>query len=103
MNTQEVLNLLQTSGISFAYHHWNGKRAAPYGVLLSPYANNMAADGKVYFSVNRWRAELYCKQKEPEWEKKLEAVLTGAEVFFTKSETYIEQIEMFQINYEFEV
>lgn len=100
MTEKELKNLLEISGIPFRYNHWNSKQPLPFGVYYFPSTDNLAADGIVYNSVQNCIVELYTKDKSPQTEKALENVLTGAEIYFEKTEVYINAEKMYQISYE---
>lgn len=102
---RDIREILQSTGIPFAYRLWPVGEAPPlpYGVYYAGKANNFAADGKVYFTAQRYTIELYTEEKDPNTEALLENALNGAEIFWTKDEAYIESERMNEISYEIEV
>ena len=46
---------------------------------------------------------MYTDRKAPTLEEEIEAVLTQHEIFFTKTETYIESEKLYEVLYEVEV
>lgn len=105
MTPQQVRAIIERAGLPVAYRAWreNSAPGLPYCVYYAGRANNFAADGVVYHTAQRYTIELYTEDKDPATEEKLEAVLTGAGIFWTKDETYIESERMNEIIYEIEV
>ena len=105
MNAKEIRAVITGAGLPVAYRAWRENSAPdlPYCVYYAGRANNFAADGVVYHTAQRYTIELYTEEKDPETEAKLEAALTGAGIFCTKEETYIESERMNEIIYEIEV
>ena len=101
----EVLQALKDAeGIDFAYDHFAEGESPypPFVVYLYPQTNNFSADGVVYYPVNVVNIELYTDKKDPETEKKLERFLTGAGIFYEKSEVWIASERLYEVLYRFE-
>lgn len=101
----DVLKTLkETEGIPFAYDHFAEGESPnpPFAVYLYPGTNNFAADGIVYFPVNKVSIELYTDKKEPETEQKLERLLMGVGIFYEKSEVWIASERLYEVIYSFE-
>ncbi|MBQ6113115.1 MAG: hypothetical protein IJQ70_01285 [Synergistaceae bacterium] len=96
--------LKETEGIDFAYDHFAEGESPnpPFVVYLYPGTNNFGADGVVYYPVNGVNIELYTDKKDPETERKLERLLTEAEIFYEKSEVWIDSERLFEVVYSFE-
>ena len=105
MTVQEFKPVLESTGLPVAYRAFpeGDAPALPFVCYHSPYTNNFAADGVAYAIINHVNVELYTQVKDPETEGKVEAALTGAGIYWEKSETYLEDEKCFQILYEFEV
>lgn len=103
MTYQDLCDLLKMVGIPFAFHHWKNPPVMPYGVYFDDYSNNFAADGIAYQIIRHFIIELYVRQRDPELEEKIEAVLTGAGLFWDKNVTYIDSERFYQIYYEIKV
>lgn len=103
MTYQNLCGLLEAVGIPFAFHHWEDPPAMPYGVYFDDHSNNFAADGIAYQVIRHFNLELYSRQRNPELEEKMEAVLTGAELLWDKTATYIDSERFYQVSYEIEV
>lgn len=105
MEAKDVRAIITAAGLPAAYRAWTeGKAPAlPYCVYYAGRANNMSADGIVFFTAQRYTIEMYTDEKDPATEKKLEDALTAAGIFWVKDETYIEDERMNEIIYEIEV
>ena len=58
MDEVALLNLLNTTGLPVAYHHFVTPPAPPYIVYLFSYSSNFGADNK-YIMVRKTSRELY--------------------------------------------
>ena len=65
MTHQEVLKMMDEMKLPHAYHHFveGESPEPPFLVFLYPNSDNFAADGMVYFKVNRLNIELYTDLK----------------------------------------
>lgn len=104
MTYQELQALLEGgTGIPFAFHHWEKPPSMPYGVYFDDSTNNFAADDIAYLVVRSFNLELYTRQRDPELEERMEALLDGAGLYWDKYVNYIDSERFFQISYEIEV
>lgn len=103
MTLADVIKMLESSGIPFAYRAWPDKGAPPmpFGCYMVAYSNNFVADGIVYYPVNHVQIELYTKLKDPIAEDKVEKALSS--LVWEKTEIYIDSEKCYQILYEIEV
>ena len=99
----EIKEILKKSGLPVVYHSFPENEAPPlpYICYLIPGSNNFAADGQVYFKVDRVQVELYTQLKQPEVEEKVEEALSS--FYWEKTEEYIDSEKCYQIIYELEV
>lgn len=105
MTMEELVAMLQKTGIPFAYDHFAEGESPdpPFICYLLPGSNNFAADGKVYFKINQVRIELYTDSKDLAVERKVEAVLDDSGIFYNKSEVWIQSEKLYEVLYSFEV
>lgn len=105
MTHQEVLKMLDEMKLPYAYHHFVEGESPdpPFLVFLYPNSDNFAADGMVYFKVNRLNIELYTDLKDVELEETVEAVLDKHGIFYEKSEVWIESENLYEVLYQMEV
>ena len=101
---EKLLQMLQEMQIPFAYHHFAEGEAVnpPFICYLLPGSNNFSADGKVYFKINEVRIELYTDLKDLAVEQQVEDVLDEHEIFYNKSEVWIESEKLYEVLYTFE-
>ena len=105
MTHQEVLKMMDEMKLPYAYHHFveGESPEPPFLVFLYPNSDNFAADGMVYFKVNRLNIELYTDLKDVELEETVEAVLDKYGIFYEKSEVWIESENLYEVLYQMEV
>lgn len=105
MTHGEVMAMVAEMGLPYAYHHFAEGESPepPFIVFLYPEADNFAADGTVYFKINRLHIEIYTDLKQPELEESVEAVLLKNGIFYSKTETWIESEKLYEVLYEMEV
>jgi len=99
---EELLAIIKEAGIPFAYDHFAEGESPdpPFICYLLPGSDNFAADGRVYYKINEVRIELYTDSKDLAVEQKLEDVLDAHEVFYNKSETWIDSEKLYEILYQ---
>ena len=102
---EELLQMLSEMQIPFAYHHFAEGEAIepPFICYLLPGSNNFAADGKVYHKINEVHIELYTDLKDLAVEQQVEDVLDEHEIFYNKSEVWIESEKLYEVLYSFEM
>ena len=105
MTIENIVEMLQEMNIPFAYDHFAEGESPeqPFICYLIPGSDNFAADGKVYFKVNEVRIELYTDFKDLNLESRVEDVLDGYEIFYNKSETWIQSEKLYETMYSFEM
>ena len=105
MTIENLVEMLQKTGIPFAYDHFAEGESPkpPFICYLLPGSNNCAADGKVYFRINQVRIELYTDSKDLSVERKVEMVLDESGIFYNKSEVWIQSEKLYEVLYSFEV
>lgn len=105
MTHQEVVKLMEEMKLPYAYHHFAEGESPepPFIVFLFPGSDNFAADGVVYYKINRLNIELYTDLKNVELEATVEAVLDEHGIFYEKSEVWIESENLYEVLYQMEV
>ena len=91
--------------IPSAYDHFAEGESPepPFITYLMPRTNNFSADGRVYLRVTEVHIELYTDEKNPEVEAQVEAVLDVHEIFYDKTEVWIETEKLYEVLYSFEM
>ena len=100
MDEAALFALLKTTNLPVAYHHFTSPPSPPYMVYLFSYNSNFGADNKVYDAAKNFQVELYTKTKDLASEKLIEDALNGADVYWEKTEMYIESEGLYQVLYE---
>ena len=103
MTLSELAKRLDSTGLQVTYWAWpEGEAPAlPWICYLCEGSSNLFADGGVYHQTTEVVVELYTKDKEPDMEAKVEAVLH--DFHWKKEEDYISTERCYQIRYEIEV
>jgi len=101
----KIIQILTAISIPFAYDHFaeGESPAPPFICYLLPDSKNFAADGKVYFKKSAVHIELYTDKKDLTSEAAVETVLDAREVFYNKSEVWIESEKLYEVLYTFEM
>ena len=103
--TLEELYLILSAVYPTAY--WSfpvGK--APQGNYITYFereSDNFAADNKVYHHRKRISVELLTKTKDPTAEATLESAFDSHEIYWEKTETHLDDEDMFEVIYDLEV
>lgn len=105
MTKLEIEQLLDKTGIEYRYHHFEVAEAIdpPFMVWYLPGSDNFAADGRVYFRIDKMNLELYTDQKDFKLEKRVEQVLLEAGLYWDKTESFLDEEQMYEVLYEMEV
>lgn len=102
---EQIVKILEETGLSFAYDHFAEGESPdpPFICYLVPNSDNFAADGKVYYKINEMHIELYTDCKDLSAEQKLEDVLDANDIYYEKSEVWIESEKLYEVLYTFEM
>lgn len=105
MTYDEINEMMQEIGLPNAYHHFAEGESPnpPFLLFLSPGENTFGADNLMYISFKRLHIELYTDEKSPETEERVEEVLLQHNLYYTKSETWIESEKLYEVLYTLEV
>ncbi len=100
MDEAALFTLLKSTGLPVAYHHFTSPPTPPYIVYLFSYSSNFGADNSVYSKQSNYQVELYTTKKDPVSEKLIEDLFDEHDIYWEKSETYIESEGLYQVLYE---
>lgn len=100
MDEAALFQLLKTTGLPVAYHHFTSPPSPPYVVYLFSYSSNFGADNKVYDAQKNFQVELYAKAKDLASEKLIEDLFNANDIYWEKTETYIDSEGLYQVLYE---
>lgn len=100
---QELYNLLKTLGIPVSYRFFKAPPTPPYVIYLFAYSHNFGADNKVYGKGDSFQVELYSIKKDLASEKLIEDLFDNNDIFYEKTETYIDSEGLYQVLYEIQM
>ena len=100
MDEAALFALLKTTNLPVAYHHFTSPPNPPYIVYLFSYNSNFGADNKVYDAQKNFQVELYAKAKDLASEKLIEDLFNANDIYWEKTETYIDSEGLYQVLYE---
>lgn len=102
MTYEEINDMMAEMGLPYAYHHFAEGESPqpPFLLFLSPGEETFSADNVAYYSFKQLDIELYTDKKNPALEEEIEALLTQHEIYFTKSEAWIESEKLYEVLYE---
>ena len=105
MTKSEVVQMVRSIGLPFAYDHFAEGESPdpPFLVYLYPRADNFSADGMPYHKQDILHIELYTDKKDLSLEAEVEAVLERHGLFYEKSEVWIAEEKLYEVLYETEV
>ena len=101
---QDLIDIMEEIGLPYAYDHFAEGESPepPFITFLIPAADHFGADGRVYLKVDVVHLELYTDEKNPEKELLIENVLDDHDIFYDKSEVWIESEKLYEVLYSFE-
>lgn len=91
---------LEQTGFPVTYHHWKKPPDLPYLVYLFTDSDNFGAEDRVYIKGDNYDVELYTDKKDTASEKIVEDLFDEYDIYYEKSEVYIESEEMYEVIYE---
>ena len=100
----KIISILNEIGLPYAYDHFSEGESPnpPFICYLLPGSDNFAADGKIYYKIDDVHIELYTDYKNTELELKVEDVLDRYNIFYDKSEVWIDSEKLYEVMYQFE-
>ena len=100
----KIISILNEIGLPYAYDHFSEGESPnlPFICYLLPGSDNFAADGRVYYKIDDVHIELYTDYKNTELELKVEEVLDRYNIFYDKSEVWIDSEKLYEVMYQFE-
>ena len=102
MTHEDVKAMLEEMSLPVAYDHFAEGESPdpPFVCFLYPQNVPIGADDTVYYQLHHLDIELYTDEKNPPLETRVEKLLTEHELFFHKSEVWIEEEKMYEVLYE---
>ena len=101
----KIINILDEIGIPFAYSHFAEGESPepPFVCYLLPRSDNFSADGAVYHKLSVVHFEVYTDKKDRILENRVEDVLDKNNIFYNKSEVWINSEKLYEVIYSFEM
>ena len=101
----KIINMLEEIGIPFAYSHFAEGESPepPFMCYLLPRSDNFSADGCVYHKLNVVYFEVYTDKKDRTLENRVEDVFDKNNIFYNKSEVWINSEKLYEVIYSFEM
>ena len=101
----KIINMLEEIGIPFAYSHFAEGESPepPFMCYLLPRSDNFSADGAVYHKLSVVHFEVYTDKKDRTLENRVEDVLDKNNIFYNKSEVWINSEKLYEVIYTFEL
>ena len=109
MTRKELFEVLKSIGLPIAYYQFkegdkdNPVPSLPYMVYYYPSRSDESADGINFAKKYTLNIELYTKEKDFSAEDKVEEVLENNDIYYLKSESYLNDEQMYEVLYEGEV
>lgn len=105
MTYQEFKGILDTINLPYTYRSFpiGNVPELPYFVFYFPSNDDFSADNINYVRIDNVNIELYTENKDFETEKQVETILTQNGFYFDKSETYIQQEQMYEVLYTIQI
>ena len=102
MTYEDVATMAEETGLPVAYDHFAEGESPdpPFLCFLYPKNILLGADNSVHYQLHELDIELYTDEKNPPLEQQVERLLTEHEMFFHKSEVWIEEEKMYEVLYE---
>ena len=101
----KIISLLNEIGIPFAYSHFAEGESPepPFMCYLLPTSDNFSADGRVYHKLSSVHFEVYTDKKDRALENRVEDVFDKNNIFYNKSEVWINSEKLYEVIYSFEM
>ena len=101
----KIISLLNEIGIPFAYSHFAEGESPepPFMCYLLPRSDNFSADGAVYHKLSVVHFEVYTDKKDRALENRVEDVFDKNNIFYNKSEVWINSEKLHEVIYSFEM
>ena len=101
----KIVGMLEEMGIPFAYSHFAEGESPepPFMCYLLPRSDNFSADGAVYHKLSVVHFEVYTDKKDRALENRVEDVFDKNNIFYNKSEVWINSEKLYEVIYSFEM
>lgn len=102
MNQNDIVSILKSTKIPVYYDHAPIGTKLPYIAVQITQPDNFSADDTVYVENFHARVDLYTVGKDSALEKVVKEALNASNIFWTKSEQFIDDDQTFEVEFEFD-
>jgi len=100
----ELYTLLESTGLPVEYLKFENEPQSPapippFIVYYFENSENFGADNRVYEKINNYAIELYSDKKDIANESLIEKLFDDNDIFWDKTETYIDSEKMYEVRY----
>ena len=105
MTFKEIATMIGETGLEYTYYSFPEHEAPelPYIVFYYPFNNDFGADNRNYVPIVNLNVELYTENKDFNTEATVEGVFDTYGLYYTKTETYLNGEEMFEVLYQMQI
>ncbi len=105
MTYKQISTLVSSIGLPYAYYQFpnDTPQTPPFICFFFDESDDLAADNINYQLIRHIFLELYTSEKDFATEATVETALKGAEIFYNRSEQYLDSERLYMVVYEFEV
>lgn len=105
MTYQEVKTVVESIGIPYAYYQFTAEtaQAPPFICFYFDESNDEPADGQNWAKIRTLYIELYTDEKDFDLEDEVETILANNEMFYVRSEDYLDSERMMMVTYQIQV
>ena len=105
MTFKEIEDMVAETGLEYVYYSFPEHEAPPlpYVVFYYPSNDDFGADNYNYVPIVNLNIELYTENKDFETEATVENVLESHGIFFSKTESFLDSEEMYEVLYEMQI
>lgn len=101
MTDKDIVSILKSTKIPVYYDHAPLKTKLPYIAVHITQPDNFSADDSVYVENFHARVDLYTVGKDSALEKVVKEALNASNIFWTKSEQFIDDDQTYEVEFEF--
>ena len=102
MRQNEIIDIIESTGIPVYYDHAPIGTVLPFLAVHITQPDNFSADNHVYAENWHVRIDLYTTTKDDELESRVKDALNDNDIFWTKSEQFIDSDECYEVEFEFD-
>lgn len=102
MTQTEIIEILESTEIPVFYDHAPIGTRLPFIAVHITQPDNFSADNQVYVENFHFRVDLYTAQKDVSLENLVKKALNDHNIYWTRTETFIDSDDDYEIEFEFD-